>query len=94
MEDNGSDADKGIVVATKVNGEKVEIVVTDSGPGISDDEMGKIFEPLYSSRSFGVGLGLPVVRKITEEHSGGIDITSTIGRGTRATMWLPLPASD
>ena len=48
VKDNGSGADKGVVVATKVNGEKVEIQVTDSGPGIPDDELGKVFEPLYA----------------------------------------------
>ena len=90
VEGNGDGADNEVVVATKVNGERVEIVVTDNGPGIADDEVGKIFEPLYSTNSFGVGLGLPVVEKIVEEHGGGVDITSTIGWGTQATLWLPL----
>ena len=90
VEENGDGADNEVVVATKVNGERVEIVVTDKGPGIADDELGKIFEPLYSTKSFGVGLGLPVVEKIAEEHGGGVDIVSTIGRGTQVTLWLPL----
>ena len=90
VEGNGDGADNEVVVATKVNGERVEIVVTDNGPGIADDELGKVFEPLYSTKSFGVGLGLPVVEKIVEEHGGGVDITSTIGRGTQVTLWLPL----
>ena len=90
VEGNGDGADNEVVVATKVKGERVEIVVTDNGPGIADDELGKVFEPLYSTKSFGVGLGLPVVEKIVEEHGGGVDITSTIGRGTQVTLWLPL----
>ena len=94
VEENGDGADNEVVVATKVNGERVEIVVTDNGPGIADDEVGKVFEPLYSTKSFGVGLGLPVVEKIVEEHGGGVHITSTIGRGTQATLWLPLAAPE
>ena len=94
VQENGDGADKEVVIATKVNGKRVEIQVTDSGPGIPDDELGKIFEPLYSTRSFGVGLGLPVVQKIVEEHGGGIDIASPIGRGTRVTLWLPLAAPE
>ncbi|MBN4083054.1 HAMP domain-containing histidine kinase [bacterium AH-315-B06] len=92
--ENGDGADTEVVVATKVNGKRVEIQVTDGGPGISDDELTKVFEPLYSTRSFGVGLGLPVVQKIVEDHGGGVDISSEIGRGTRVTLWLPLAAPE
>jgi len=92
--ENGKGADTEVVGASKVNGKRVEIQVTDGGPGISDDELTKVFEPLYSTRSFGVGLGLPVVQKIVEDHGGGVDISSEIGRGTRVTLWLPLAAPE
>lgn len=91
---NGNGADKEVAVATRADGERVEIEVTDSGPGIADDELGHIFEPLYSTKSFGIGLGLPVVKKIAEEHGGGVGISSEIGRGTRVTLWLPLTAPE
>lgn len=91
---NGNGADKEVAVATRADGKRVEIQVTDSGPGIADDELGNIFEPLYSTKSFGIGLGLPVVKKIAEEHGGGVEISSEIGRGTRVTLWLPLTAPE
>jgi len=82
---------KTITVTTRNTGSRVEILVSDSGPGIPDDELGKIFEPLYSTKSYGVGLGLPVVKKIIEEHGGGVNIASTVGQGAQVTLWLPLP---
>jgi signal transduction histidine kinase len=54
----------------------------------------KIFEPLYSTKSFGVGLGLPTVRQIMEQHGGGIEIASEAGRGTDVSLWLPLTHID
>jgi signal transduction histidine kinase len=79
-----------ISVATKSNGDRAELIFTDSGAGIPDGELSKVFEPLYSTKSYGVGLGLPVVKKIVEEHCGGIDIASTVGQGTSFILWLPL----
>ena len=61
----------------------------DTGPGIPADVYGRIFEPLYSTKGFGVGLGLPVVKQIMDQHGGGIEIESEEGRGTRVCLWLP-----
>lgn len=66
------------------------IEVTDNGPGIPADRLGKIFEPLYSTKSFGVGLGLAIVRQIMEQHSGGVEIRSKLGQGTIVALWLPM----
>ena len=62
----------------------------DTGQGIPPDRLERIFEPLYSTKGFGVGLGLPIVKQIMEMHGGGIDIESKPGEGTRTTLWLPL----
>jgi len=51
----------------------------------------KIFEPLFSTKTFGVGLGLPVVHKIMQQHGGGVEIESEVGQGCTATLWLPMP---
>ena len=52
----------------------------------------KAFEPLYSTKTFSVGLGLPMVKQIMEQHGGGVDITSREERGTEVVLWLPLAA--
>jgi len=81
-----------ILVSSGTVGNRVELRVRDTGPGISPDDLPRIWEPLYSTRAFGVGLGLPIVRQIMAQHGGGIEIDSEVGRGTTAVLWLPRPA--
>lgn len=71
------------------NNDRIEISVTDNGYGIPEEVMKKIFEPLFSTKGFGVGLGMPTVKQIMEQHRGGIEIQSTQGQGTTVTLWLP-----
>ena len=77
-------------VTSRANGEMVEVVFSDNGPGIPEETLAKIFEPLFSTKSFGVGLGLPTVKQIMEQHGGGIEINSTVGTGTQVRFWLPV----
>jgi PAS domain S-box-containing protein len=79
-----------IDLATRVIGDRVEITVADNGPGIPLDILPKIFEPLFSTKSFGSGLGLPTVKQIVDQHGGDIEISSQIGSGTVVTLRLPL----
>jgi PAS domain S-box-containing protein len=78
-----------ICVRTRTAAERVEIEIEDSGPGIPPDIFKRIFEPLFSTKGFGVGLGLPTVKQIMEHHGGNIEMSSEPGRGTRALIWLP-----
>jgi signal transduction histidine kinase len=73
-------------------GARVEVRVVDTGPGIAPEILDKIFEPMFSTRTFGVGLGLPIVKKTMEQHGGNVEIVSEVNRGTTATLWFP--ASD
>lgn len=76
-------------VSTQHDNNRVCIHFDDKGPGINEEIMDRIFEPLFSTKGFGVGLGLPTVKQIMEQHDGGIDINSTCRKGTRVTLWLP-----
>jgi signal transduction histidine kinase len=81
--------DMRLTVESRVHQDRVEVVIADTGEGIPQADLEKIYEPLYSTKSFGVGLGLPIVKGIMEQHLGGIDIDSQVGIGTKVTLWLP-----
>lgn len=82
-------ASRSIVVRARTRGDSMELAVIDQGPGIEPEDMERIFEPLFSTRPFGVGLGLPLVKRLVEEHEGTLHIDSTPGRGTTVSIRLP-----
>ena len=67
----------------------VEIRIKDSGVGISPEQISKIFDPFYTTKATGTGLGLPTARRIIEEHKGTLMVISEVGKGTEATIRLP-----
>ncbi|MBN1993103.1 MAG: GAF domain-containing protein [Anaerolineae bacterium] len=77
-------------IQAAVVGQRLKISISDSGPGIAPEIIPHIFEPLYSTKGFGVGLGLPVVKEIMKQHHGEIEIISHVGQGTQIILWLPL----
>ena len=79
-----------LTIESRVHQNRMEVIVSDSGEGIAQADLDKIYEPLYSTKSFGVGLGLPIVKGIMEQHLGGIEIDSQVGIGTKVTLWLPI----
>jgi signal transduction histidine kinase len=78
-----------ITLATRLTQRGVEITVTDTGPGIPVELLAKVREPLFTTKNFGTGLGLPAVEKILELHGGGLDIKSAPGQGASVTAWFP-----
>jgi signal transduction histidine kinase len=64
--------------------------VRDTGPGIPPETLERIFEPLFSTKGFGVGLGMAIVKQIAEQHAGEVEVDSTPGEGTEVTIHLPL----
>jgi hypothetical protein len=70
--------------------EFIEISVTDSGEGISTENMKKLFQPLFTTKAKGIGLGLTVCRNLTEANDGRIEVKSELGKGTTFTIILPI----
>jgi NO-binding membrane sensor protein with MHYT domain len=82
--------ERSITVASHLAAGWLEITVEDTGIGIPKEILAKVFDPLFSTRSFGTGLGLAVVKQVVEQHSGKIAIASTPGKGTKVSLLLPL----
>ena len=70
--------------------DSVEIQISDSGSGISPDQMEKIFNYYYTTKEKGVGLGLPIAHRIIEAHGGQLKVESQVGSGTKVTIILPI----
>lgn len=68
----------------------IELVVRDSGKGLSAEELSKMFDPFYTTRKDGTGLGLAVVQQIVEQHNGQIEVESLEDHGTCITVTLPM----
>lgn len=79
-----------IAIITRMAERGVEIIVQDNGPGMTEDVLQKIFEPLFTTKAFGTGLGLPAVEKILQDHQGGLEASSAPGEGAVFTAWFPL----
>ncbi len=69
---------------------RATIAVTDTGPGLPEEQMNRIFDLYYSTKVGGSGLGLPTTRRIANEHGGDIRVESEPGKGTRFAIELPL----
>ena len=68
---------------------EVIIVVKDNGSGVTDSIEGKIFEPRFTTKSSGMGLGLPMIKNIIETYNGSISFSSIIGEGSEFTIRFP-----
>jgi len=71
----------------------VALAVSDTGPGISAENLSRVFEPFYSGKPNGSGLGLTIAERIVAAHGGRIEIDSAPGHGTRVTLLFPLEAA-
>lgn len=87
---------KEIVVTTqgRPDSDAVEVIVADSGPGISAENKERLFLPYFSTKNRGSGLGLPIVRSVVEEHGGSIRVEDNQPAGTRFVIELPAVAQE
>jgi signal transduction histidine kinase len=83
MPDGGS-----LNISLQPDNSHLEIKFADTGVGIAPEALKQIFEPYYSTKETGIGLGLPLTKKIIEEHGGQIDVESELNRGTTFTVTL------
>jgi two-component system sensor histidine kinase HydH len=67
----------------------VRITITDTGSGIPKEDLPRVFDPYFTTRSSGTGLGLAIVHKIVEAHGGEVRLESEPGQGTKVTILLP-----
>jgi PAS domain S-box-containing protein len=81
-------------IRTRYSGDDLRIIVKDSGIGIPEDRQSKIFEPYYTTKENGTGLGLTLSYKIIKEHGGDITLRSKPGLGSEFTVSLPVPQKD
>jgi len=78
-----------VSTGTADDGSGVVITVTDTGPGLSGDEIDKLFEPFYTTKESGTGLGMTIVSRILEQNGASISVASDRGSGTTVTIELP-----
>ncbi|MGZ3534722.1 MAG: GAF domain-containing protein [Thermodesulfobacteriota bacterium] len=72
------------------DGQWIKISIRDSGIGIPDEDMNRLFDPFFSTREGGIGLGLSIAHRIIDQHHGKIEVESALGKGTLFTLWLPV----
>jgi PAS domain S-box-containing protein len=83
------DRDGKVLVTLSERDGGVLITVEDNGPGMNGEELGKVFQPFYTNKAQGVGLGMPIVKRLVELHGGEVRIDSWTGRGTTVSVDLP-----
>jgi len=78
--------------ARSVSGpEEIVLSITDTGEGMERDVLARVFEPYFSTKASGTGLGLPIAKKIVEDHGGTIEASSRPGQGTLLRLRFPRP---
>jgi signal transduction histidine kinase len=73
------------------NSRWIILSIQDSGIGIPGEDINKLFDPFFSTKEGGIGLGLSLAHRIIDQHHGKIEVESTSGKGTLFVVWLPIP---
>ena len=83
-----------ITVSTYMDSDMVKLSVADNGCGMTEEQMSKIFEPYYTTKSSGTGLGLTVLFKIMKQHGGDVTVHSVYGEGSEFILQIPVPQNE
>ena len=81
---------KNLFIETQLENNNLLIKIKDTGEGVPEEIKEKIFEPFFSTKKGGLGIGLPLAKKIIEEHKGKIEFLSKLGQGSEVKIYLPL----
>jgi signal transduction histidine kinase len=76
-------------VTTRAADARVQVRITDTGAGMNSEQVQRVFEPFYTTKSQGLGLGMAYAKKVVEQHAGTIRIESRPGAGTTVEIELP-----
>ena len=79
-----------LVVSTRREGKQAVLQVIDTGKGMTEEQLGQVFVPFYTTKERGTGLGLAVVQQIVTEHGGHVECESCFGKGSTFSIFLPL----
>jgi signal transduction histidine kinase len=83
-----------LTIKTEVAEGTLSIIIKDTGNGIPEDALPKIFEPFYTTKRNGLGLGLAMTRRVVEEHGGKVNINSIVGDGSTVAITLPAAKAE
>ena len=83
-----------LTVKTRNFGDTIGLIITDNGCGMDESTQSKIFEPYFTTKESGSGLGLTMVFKVIKEHGGEITVTSSVNKGTTFSVLLPVPTNQ
>ena len=87
-------ADGGVLkLSSLAQGSSVELVIADQGPGISEEQLDRIFDLYYTTKAGGSGLGLPFAMRAIELNGGKIAIDSQLGQGTACRVTIPIASN-
>jgi len=78
-----------VKAARAPSGGAVDLIVTDTGRGMSASQLHEVFQPFVTTKASGLGLGMPLAKRIIERHGGTVTLTSRAGEGTVVTMHIP-----
>lgn len=81
-------------LSTRLDGNMVALQIEDSGKGMNEEQMSKVFQPYFTTKEQGTGLGLSIAQRVVADHGGRIDVDSTLGKGTVFTIWLNVPPEE
>jgi signal transduction histidine kinase len=85
---------RAINITARANDKKIEVAIVDSGSGLADDDKVRLFEPLFTTKPHGLGLGLSICSTIIKAHGGTLSIENNAGDGATAVVAFPTPEPD